>query len=329
MSWRGTPDALGLGMPRPLFSFTPHAVYEIVSRTIQERFLLRPGLESRALVDGAIARGQELFPDVKVYGYCFLSDHFHLLASSPCGQQLVQCVGYIKGRVSTELGRLHNWRGTLWAGPSTYTEIVDDAALIERFIYVLAQGVKEGLVSSPRDWSGASAVPGLLGDMRVEGRVFDRDRETRARRRGKERTFARDVAVELSPLPPWAGLSRIALVQRHREIVEAIEQEARGRHVLGAAKVQAVDPHDRPRAPKRTPAPRCHASTARARAEYSERYRRGVDRYRVAADAYRAGASIAESGFPPGFFVNGPYCVQADGTLSRWTRQRPAHARAS
>jgi hypothetical protein len=271
-------------------------------------------------VNAIIARAQELYPDVRLYAYGFLSDHWHMLLASSCGQQLVQFVGYVKGRISTELGRLHGWPGSMWSSPARYTEVVDDAAIVARLVYIVSHGVKEGLVASPCDWPGASAVPGLLGDMRIAARLFDRDRETRARRRGIEKSFSRDVTVKLSPIPPWAELPADALRRRHRKIVEQIEKKAKGRRVLGVDRVLAVDPHDRARAPKRSIAPRCHASTHHARLEYDRQYRRGVDEYRAAAVAYRGGASLRDSGFPPGFFVNGFYCVGPDGELARFVR---------
>jgi hypothetical protein len=295
-------------MGRRLRSFTPNAVYSATIRTVQERFLLRPGDKLRETINGIIAQAQELFPAVRLFAYAYLSNHAHLLLASTCGQQMTRFLSYINGRVAREAGRMYGWIGRLWSRRVSLVEVVDDAAIIERFRYILAQGVKEGLVASPREWPGASAVPGLLGDMRIAARAVERDRETRARRRGRPQTLAREVTVVLSSLPMWAHLDAEALVERHRAVIAEIEEEAKGRPVLGAARVQRANPHDRPRASKHSNAPACHASSEASREAYDARYRRGVDAYRPAAVKYRAGAALDECGFPAGFFV-GTYCI--------------------
>ena len=58
---------------------------------------------------------------------------------------------------------LLDWRDKIWA--RRYQAIVisdEEAAQVERLKYVLAHGVKEGLVDRPQDWSGAHSVEALL-----------------------------------------------------------------------------------------------------------------------------------------------------------------------
>jgi hypothetical protein len=205
-------------MGHPLRWFLPHVIYETTIRTIQGRFLLRPSSLSRRIILGVLGRAQLLYPSVRLYAFAYLSNHAHLLVPADDGQYLAAFLGFVNGNVAREMGRLHDWRGPLWGRRHRPIPIRDDDALMDRLRYVIAQGAKEGLVSSPRDWPGASAVPGLLGDMTLEGTWYDRSRETRARRRGQDpvaESFSSTYVVRLTPIPRWSALEPRELAARH------------------------------------------------------------------------------------------------------------------
>jgi hypothetical protein len=72
---------------------------------------------------------------------------------------------------------------------------------------------------------------------------------------------------------------------------------------VGVAAVRAVDAHDRPADPDRSPAPRCHASTSSLRRAFAHAYREFVAAFRDAAQ--RVLVMISDtwtSLFPPGSF---------------------------
>ena len=207
------------------------------------------------------------------------------------------------------MGRLHDWRGPLWGRRHRPIPILDDEALIARLRYVVAQGVKEGLVATPTEWPGATAVPGLVGDMELEGTWYDRDHETRARRRGRAPepdAFAHRYVVRLATIPPWAHLSPSELQQRHAALVRDIEAEHEGREapVLGRDAVQAEDPHAGPASSKRRPAPVCHTTHVALRDGFRAALRLFVTAYRAAAAVLRGDASPGSGphSFPPGSF---------------------------
>jgi hypothetical protein len=151
-------------MAYPLRWFVPNTVYEFTTRTIQERFLLRPSPLVRRIVLGVLARGLFFYPAVRLYAFAFLSNHWHAMLSSSDGEQLAEFMGYVNGNVSRELGRIHRWRGTLWGRRTRPIPILDDESMIARLRYILAQGVKEGLVERPEEWPGATSTPWLLGE---------------------------------------------------------------------------------------------------------------------------------------------------------------------
>jgi len=305
----GTPIATPRFMGHPLRWFHPGGVYETTIRTIQERFLLRPGPAARDIVLGVLGRAQWLYPGIRLYAFAYLSNHAHLLVSGDDARELAAFLGFVNGNVAREMGRLHDWRGPLWGRRYRPIPILDDDALVARLRYVVAQGVKEGLVASPTEWPGATAVPGLLGRMELRGTWYDRNLETRARRRGRapaREEFAREYIVRLTAIPPWAHLPPDQLQQRHAELARDVEASHRrgGAAVLGRDVVQAEDPHDRPASSKRRPAPLCHATRAALRERFRAALRVFVSAFRAAAAALRVGAppSARDAAFPPGSF---------------------------
>jgi hypothetical protein len=294
---------------RDLRYVPPGALVEVTNRAIHGRFLLRPSPELTTLIDGIIGRAQRLY-EMKVVGYVFLSNHFHLLARPDDARQLARFMGYVEGNIAKEAGRLHKWRETFW--PRRYRHVVDDdapQAQVARLSYLLAQGTKEGLVSSPKQWPGASSTKALIRGEPLEGMWFDRTREYEARRRGEDvpkYRFATPESILLSPLPCWEG-DRLHRVQtRIRAIVRELEAEAEerqrvtGRPPLGVQAICQQHPHDKPARSKRSPAPRFHAATGARRRSMERAYLRFFWAYREAADKLRAGAQSVT--FPPGSF---------------------------
>jgi putative transposase len=292
----------------------PDVVYEVTSRTIQQRFLLRPGQTSRELIEGVLARALLIYPAVRLHAYHFMSNHVHMLVSTGHGAALAEFLGYALGNVARELGRLHDWEGRLWARRASVVPVLDDTTVVARLRYVLSQGVKEGLVARPEDWPGASSTRGLLGEQ-IVGVWIDRDVETRLRKRGKrggtvdESLFTTRYALRLTPLPCWDEPSIDAQRPRVMRLIEEVVADARATRTqapLGVQRLLAQDPHARPTDPERNPAPACHASSVVARAAFRRAYRAFCSAFRTVALAVRTGVTASRAAFPPGSFPR-PY----------------------
>ena len=306
-------------MPRRL-RFTPedHLV-EVTSRTIQSRFILLPRPEFEEITTGILGRAQERTGMI-IHGYSFQSNHYHLLLKPADSAQLARFMCLLNGNLAREAGRLYGWPGPVFA--RRYSAIVvdnDEGAQADRLRYTMAQGCKEGLISSPREWPGANCVNALLTGIHAFGIWFDRTREYRARHNGVvfgPRDFTSTHRVVLSPLPCWEHLGSDQYRQRIEEIVIDIESEtaaqirSTGRKPPGAAFVRRMHPHDRPRETKRSPAPAFHAATRAARERLLAAYRLFVDAYRRAAERLARGdlaAVFPAHSFPPSLpYVRGP-----------------------
>lgn len=294
-------------MGHPLRWFVPCVVYEITTRTIQERYLLRPSTGVRDLVLGVLARGALLYPRVHLHGFAYLSNHCHLLVSADDGAQLARFVGYVNSNVAREIGRLHDWRGPFWGRRHRPIPVLDDDAVVGRLRYLLAQSVKEGLVERPEDWSGATSTPWLLGQALV-GTWIHRDDERRARQRDIDAdpaAYTKRYELELSPIPSWRGLSRVDIARRVRDLIDGIVAEAKATRkgaVLGLRAVLGQNPHEAPMESESSPAPACHASSPVARAAFREAYRAFTNAFRRAALAAHQGIAALREAFPPGCF---------------------------
>jgi putative transposase len=299
-----------LGMSRRL-RFIPDggALVEVTCRTIHSRFLLRPSRKLDDVVVGVLGRAQRLYK-VRVCGYIFASSHFHLLLDVDDARQLSQFMCHVNSNLAREIGRLHGWTEKVWS--RRYQAIVvsgEDATQIARLKYLLANGCKEGLVARPQDWPGVHVARALVQGEDLTGHWFDRTKEYAARNRGEDFDRLQYAILEtlyLSPLPCWKHLPKEVWRRRALDLIQEIEEETAARRSrtgsqpLGAAEILGRHPYERPKHPKKSPAPLFHAVSARVRRELWEAYHLFVAAFRDAAEKLRAGNRNAV--FPPGSF---------------------------
>ena len=163
-------------MPAHLrFQSKAWAIHHVVSRCIQGYGFLKPTREIRAISKGVLAYALDKYAQViKLHHYVFLSNHFHLLLSSESSQSLAEFMCFFKGNLARELGRVHDWHGTLWQRRYSSEEVLDEAGLREVFKYLTKNTVKESLVDHPKDWKGLHGYHQLVMGKKVEGPWIDR-----------------------------------------------------------------------------------------------------------------------------------------------------------
>lgn len=297
-------------MGRPLLYVPPGgAVFELTSRTLHGRYLLRPGRRLNSLLVGVLGRARRRY-QVELFGAAFLSNHFHLLARVVTPEQLAGFMQYFKSNLAKEAGRLYGWRERFWGRryrPIQVFESEDDQ--VQRLRYILAQACKEGLVASPLEWPGVHCARSLIQGRALEGEWFDRTAEYRARRRGDKvsaQRFATTERLLFSPLPCWSHLEPQEVREAVRQLVCEIEREtaaqhqAEGTQPLGVKKILRQHPHQRPSKSHRRSAPRFHARSRVARRSMERAYTLVLTAYRRASEQLRRGCSPVT--FPPGCF---------------------------
>lgn len=304
-------------MPRRLRYVPSGSLVEVTTRTIHERFLLRPSPEVNDLILGVIGKAQAS-TNVHIHALVFLSNHWHALLSVDDAAQLAAFMGFVNGNIARELARLHGWRDRLWSRRYQAIVVADDDAAVARLRYILLNGCKEGLVDKPADWPGVSCVGALTRGETLKGTWYDRTAESRARRRGSKSppaSFATKYEVKLSPLPLWRGWPTERLRSACKNLIAGIEAETRtqrassGQAALGRERIMAQHPYDRPEHPEASPAPLVHASTRNIRKAFRHQYATFVDAFSAAASALRSGE---KADFPPGAFPPaGPFARAA------------------
>ena len=313
-------------------------IYEITARTNGSEFLFDASPELAELIKGCIGRGQARYP-VRLIAFVFLSNHYHMLVSADDARCLSDFLGFVNGNVAREVNRYNGRTGHVWGARFRAIPVSDEeAAQVGRLRYVLAHGVKEGIVRRVRDWRGASSARALLGECDGEvgdefaGTWYDRVAAYAAGRRKsavpEPSEFATSFPIELSPLPCWQHLSPEQHRARVAELVADIDGDPqdRGATDCGATDCDATgdlaspatppadpgldaaadgprSPPERPKHSKRSRAPRVHAATKAVRELLCAALRELRLCYAEASRRYRAGE--LDVAFPAGTFRPG------------------------
>jgi hypothetical protein len=300
-------------MPRPLRFVPPNTLVEITTRTIQGRLLLRPSPELNDLVLGVIGKAQSLYTMI-IHAFVVTSNHAHFLLSPETAQQLARFMQFVNANIAKEAGRLHDWPERLWSRRYRSIPVVDEQAGHARMRYLLAHGAKEGLVAAASSWPGAHCIEALRHGDRLRGTWIDRSAECRARAAGREITpgqFATTFDIKLTPLSTVEKLSPDEQQAHYRRLVADIDEAAAttnrelGRTPMGTQAILAQNPHHRPAAPDRSPAPLVHAHDEHKRTEYLNAYRLYVIAFRAGVEGLTSMAKrilglFPDWAFPPG-----------------------------
>lgn len=288
------------------------SLVEVTCRTVQGRLLLRPSQQLNDIVLGVLGRTQRDYP-MEIVGYVFASNHYHLLLRVETAKRLADFMCYFNGNLAKELARLTGWEDKIWSRRYQAIVISDEEEMqVARLRYVLANGVKENLVSRVQEWPGVHCATPLLTGVPAEGTWFDRTLEYNARLRRKELEPGESASREtvyLSQLPCWKHLeeadyrSRIVELVQEIETAAAVAREESAIPPLGADGVRAQNPETRPRKVKKSPAPFCHALRKSVRKAIYEAYGWFLAAFREAAEKLRSGDRSAA--FPPGSFPPG------------------------
>jgi len=287
----------------------PRTLVSITNRTIQGRYLLRPGPSFNDLFLGILGRAQRLH-EMDIAAISVLSNHFHLLLIVDDAQEVSEFMRDLQSRLAREVNRRTGWRGPVFERRYEMTVVTgEEPAQVERLKYVLANGVKENLVERVCQWPGVHSAEALIHGTPLEGHWFDRTRQYAARNQGEELSREEYVFAEsvvLSPIPCWAHLPADRYRERMKHLVAEVDAEAArarqqsGARVLGVKAILAQDPQARPISIARSPAPLVHAATKAARKMFYEIYAEFVSAFRAAAEALRQGRRDVP--FPAGCF---------------------------
>lgn len=299
-------------MPDDLRYIPPNSLVEVIDVTVQNRYLLRPSDELNDITVGVFGKAQAMC-DMTVVSLTVLSTHYHALLIPRDAAHMAEFMGHVNGNLSKEVNRLHNWSGSVWKRRYKHVPVSDEEeAQIARLKYVLAQGVKENLVSRCADWPGVHSVDALVKGEKLIGHWFDRTKEYAARQLRREsevdpEKYATEYELKFSPLPCWAHHEPAEVCGLVAGLVKEIEEEGGAdrqrtkKKVLGVKKIRNMDPHYRPETIEKSPKPRFHTKTRKAFKRLLDAYREVLQAHREASERLRNGDRYVN--FPEGTFA--------------------------
>lgn len=281
---------------RPLRFIPDHILVETTTRTLQGRLLLRPSAELNDLVLGIIGKAQHTY-GMTIHAFVVVSNHAHFLLSPTSAQQLARFMQFVNANVAKEVARIHDWPEHVWSRRYRAIPVVDERAAHSRIRYQLSHGAKEGLVAAAGLWPGPNCIAALTHGDIMRGTWHDRSAEYRARAACKDikpGEFTTVYDVKLTPLPCVLGMTEDQQQAHYRRVVHEIDADAaaankeKKRTPMGVQAILDQDPHHRPEAPDRSPAPLVHAHDEEKRDEYLAAYRVFVANYRAGVERMKA-----------------------------------------
>jgi REP element-mobilizing transposase RayT len=282
--------------PRQVLAGT---TYLVTRRCSERRFLLRPSAIVNATFLYLLAVAARRY-GILVHAYCVLSNHCHLVVTDTRAR-LPEFHRYLDGLVARAVNCLLGRWESFW-DPGSYSAVRLETpdAVLEKMVYVLANPVAAGLVRRGREWPGLWSDPGRIGGEPVVAErpaVFFR----------KDGPMPPSASLRLTRPPGFEKDEAFEEILRQR-LVEAedaagAELAAKGRSLLGAARVLTQKPTSRPAPgePRRTLSPRVACRAKWKRIEALQRLAEFARAYREALASWRAG--LRDVLFPAGTWL--------------------------
>lgn len=150
----------------------------------------------------ALAVARDRYP-FRLFGYCLMTDHFHLLLKPEPGRSISRILQSLTVTHAWRYHKRHRSSGHVWQGRFKSPVIQDDAHLLVVLRYIEANPLRAGVVADPADyrWSsfqrhGMGRDDPLLSDF-PEWRELGKT-EAERRRRWRAKVRARQDEAELA-----------------------------------------------------------------------------------------------------------------------------------
>ncbi len=228
-------------MPRTGRVVVPNCAHHIVQRGHNRQAVFAGEGDFRYYLDTLKRWKIEL--GVKVYGYCLMTNHVHLIVEPPDEvAMLARLMKRLAGRQTRHVNRLEGRRGTLWESRYKSSPVQTEAYLLACCRYVDLNPVRARMVASPQEyrWSSYRAKAGLEESSWIdEDPCYTSLGETPEQRRERYSAFVR-AAI---PNGEWDLI---------REAVQRGQLTGNGRFVddveqVTGRRIEPRRPGDRPR----------------------------------------------------------------------------------
>jgi putative transposase len=143
-------------MPRKARLATPRVAHHVVNRGNDRQVVFREHFDHAAFIE-LMAAGTKRAA-VRIYGYCLMPNHFHLLLQPENGEALSAYMQWVTGRYACTfrqqtdtIGHGHVFQRRFWNAP-----VYDIESFVATLRYIEANPCRSGLVSRAESWPWSS-----------------------------------------------------------------------------------------------------------------------------------------------------------------------------
>jgi len=280
----------------------------ITDKCAFDQFLLTPDRQKNvaSVIESCLAKAQSRY-NVILYGFFFLSNHYHMLVRAP-EDNLDQFMKFFKSQLALKLNRLFGRKGYFWKSKYKSQKVFEDA-LLDKLLYILLQSVKDGLTARADEWPGVSSLQLNLTEKPKKCIFESQTKKTRLLRsksnRNKDKKLYQEIHfLRVTSLPVLDHLSCRTRTNKIRTLViqeeDRIQLERRGKKVLGRQGIMQQNRDGRPEVVETTPEPYCHTKCLATWLSFRTWINNFTDTYKECSRRFRAGDFGIK--FPPGSY---------------------------
>lgn len=281
-------------MPRDLRHVPPGSVLEITTRCVGEKMFMVPTPEVTEAILGVLGFALFLFPSIELHSFIFLSNHYHILLTAHDPETLSRFLCFLNGNIARKVSWLLGYKGPFWSRRYADIPVVDDQAQLDRLFYLFENGCKEGLVASPADWPGPTAARALAFGERLTGKWVDATGIVKAKKKNRKAKinvadFTHEFPITLTPLPCLRSVTTEERQSVYLGMLEQVRAKYAHQTPMGSDAVLRQEPQAAPKTSKRSPEPKCHASSEELWLIQVRAHEALVDLYRRQSEKIRSG----------------------------------------
>ncbi len=158
-------EALPEFMSSPTRMVENRRVYFVTNR-LAEGLPFVPCLYINLLILGVLARAREMYPDIVICGWLFLSNHYHgVVFTRGDPAALKDFMNFVDGEIGKIVARILGKRHSkIWAQRYHAALLGDYMAALRQLSYLYLNPVLAHLVPSASDWCGVTSYSQMLGN---------------------------------------------------------------------------------------------------------------------------------------------------------------------
>jgi REP element-mobilizing transposase RayT len=235
-------------------------VHFVTNRCEHEMFFMLPKAKINELILFWLAKAkQKKGKDIEIYGFTFLSNHFHMLLKDPRGQ-ISRFMGYFESGLARAINRHIGRKGKFWY--REYDDLIVDGEdeFWDRYSYTVLNAVSSGLVSNVAEWKGVCSYNYFKQQKPVVGKSLNLTKYNDATRHGRKvdkskyiETFSFELAIPPQLLDKTEKQQQRFINELLKAGTNVYAQKREHKPALSMNKVMEQNCFDRPGKPKNRP----------------------------------------------------------------------------